>query len=520
MKDSRYQEYHGKARGLSAAARSDVGRVRSANQDTFVCDLEKGVFAVIDGMGGAKAGEVAARLTREAVLESAGTNEDLQKPLARANQKIHLRSQKNPAEQGMGCVATVTRVDGPDLEIAHVGDTRAFLASAAGCEQLTRDHTVVADIQEKQGLTDRMAKQVPGQHQVTRDIGGRLYTDMEWVDKARTPFAVQDVLLLCSDGLTDMVGVEEIFQSLSRARRKREDLRDLVNRLIERALVSGGKDNVTVVAVRREKTQIEKQSWFSKPGSQLSKSGKKLTSSHRSAKSPALAEDSPPQFSSTSRDAEKVETATSMKRQGTSVLVRRVGLLLLAVLALAAGWILRPAWPWIAASLHGEGSPGVVRVLNSGADFVHGREAGIDGLLTRNGLVSAANPLRVEADQTRTEVAPDVEVTLHGLLLEFPDKPGDWKIQIGAGSQLVLRQISIRERLLKIEVVFEDEGGSLVLRDSHVEVARFQATGPVGSRLIITGGALRTQSNGGSPVLEGTELVRFLPPAEASDTSE
>lgn len=515
MENRRHQLEQGKARGISAAARSHVGKVRAANQDTFVCDPEMGMFAVIDGMGGAKAGEVAAQMTRSALLESAGTKEDLRLPLNRANQNIHRRSSQNSEEQGMGCVATVTRVEGPDLVLAHVGDTRAFLASAAGCEQLTRDHTVVADIQEQQGLTDKMAAEVPGQHQVTRDIGGRHYPDLEWIDTATVRFEVEDVLMLCSDGLTDLVGDEEIFQFLNRARRKREDMQDLVNRLIEMALTRGGKDNVTVVAVRRDKAPGEKPSWFKKAGQKVTKPPKATTppdpvqkSSHRPA-APAP-------------DTEKIETASGAKVRSWKVsegITRGVSLLLVGLLAFVAGWMLRPWWPGIAAFLYGEGAPGVVRVLNGGGEVVHAAAAGLDGPLTRSGLVGAVRPLEVRQDRTATQVMDGVNVTLHGLLLNFPDRPVDWEIRIGAGSQLVLQQVSIRENLLKVEVVFEDETGSLILRDSHLEVARFRARGPEGSRVVVIEGALRTRSGDGLPEVEGTELVTSTPLA-TSDTSD
>jgi PPM family protein phosphatase len=234
---------------LDSAHRTHVGKVRSHNEDALVDDPERGVFAVIDGMGGQRAGEVAADLARQTVLGAPG-DEGLARIVGRANEVIHRQSEENPEHHGMGCVATVARVAEDEIELAHVGDTRAYLARSAGCVQLTRDHTPLADLEDDHGLLEDEAEKLTGRHRVNRNLGHRLYPDDDWIDHLRVPFDDQDLLLLCSDGLTDMLESKEICDRLLAAREQGGELAALTRRLVERTLEQGARDNVTVVAVR------------------------------------------------------------------------------------------------------------------------------------------------------------------------------------------------------------------------------------------------------------------------------
>ena len=132
--------------GLVAAARTDRGP-RERNEDTYVCRPDLGLFAVIDGMGGQQAGAEAAALAREALLGE----RDLLHAFLSANEKIYRVAKKKSQTKGMGCVASAVRISGSKALVAHVGDTRVYLAGEAGCEQLTRDHTVAAHAQEQLG---------------------------------------------------------------------------------------------------------------------------------------------------------------------------------------------------------------------------------------------------------------------------------------------------------------------------------------------------------------------------------
>lgn len=236
---------------LEAAAATDPGRVRPHNEDTFALDLELGLLAVIDGMGGEAAGEVAAALAAEAIRAALGRGLSPAEALAAANAAIREAARRDPKAAGMGAVATVARARGETIALAHVGDTRAYLAGAVGCERLTRDHTAVAQAAERDGLSEAEARGLMGQHQVTRDLGRRDQPDARWVDQAELTWSAGDLLLLCSDGLHDLVREAEIFRLLAEAREAGTAPDLLVERLVALALERGGKDNVTVLVARR-----------------------------------------------------------------------------------------------------------------------------------------------------------------------------------------------------------------------------------------------------------------------------
>jgi protein phosphatase len=234
-------------RDLVSAARTHRGTVREHNEDAFVCRPDLGLFAVIDGMGGENAGEKAAALARQAVLDES----DPVRALRTANDRIHGMAQADSGLKGMGCVASALRVDGGAATIGHVGDTRVYLTSKAGCEQLTRDHTIAAHRQEEEGIDERRARDIGGRNQVTRDIGGQPRPGDEWIDRIRVDLEEEDLLLLCSDGLHGVMRNGELFARLREARRDKTAPEALVDSLIDLALERGTRDNVTVVAVRR-----------------------------------------------------------------------------------------------------------------------------------------------------------------------------------------------------------------------------------------------------------------------------
>jgi len=229
--------------------------VRSHNEDAWVCEPERGLFAVIDGMGGQQAGEIAADLVRRSLLGPAAPLRAIQG----ANRSIIERGQRDERLKGMGCVVTAARLRASQLELFHVGDTRAYLASDAGCEQLTRDHTAAAEAQEKLGLTEAQAQNLAGHHKVTRDVGRRFQPDERWIDLSEVEFAPGDLLLICSDGLHDLVPHRELVGLLAAARREQEPLGALCDRLVELALARGGRDNTTVLAVRRLASPVPEQ---------------------------------------------------------------------------------------------------------------------------------------------------------------------------------------------------------------------------------------------------------------------
>ncbi len=244
--------------GLRAAARSDRGP-RERNEDAFVCRPDLGLFAVIDGMGGQQAGARAASLAREALLDE----RDLLRAYLNANERIHKASQKDASAMGMGCVASAARIAGLQAQAAHVGDTRIYLAGAAGCEQLTADHTVAAQAQEALGISAKGAREIGGRNQVTRDLGGRPRDGDSWIDHFDLKLETDDLLVLCSDGVHGPLDAADMFARLREARRQGTPPDELADQLVEKALGSGGGDNATIVVVRLT-TPAKKDAWWNK----------------------------------------------------------------------------------------------------------------------------------------------------------------------------------------------------------------------------------------------------------------
>lgn len=230
---------------LEYAALTHRGRVRQRNEDAFLCDRRLLRFAVIDGMGGHGAGDVASAIACEALGETG----DLVSGFVTANARILGKAAEAGTREVMGCVATAVDVRPDGLLLAHVGDSRAILVGADGCMQLTRQHTEAGEAQEApdDGLSDGGR----ATHGVTRAIGTEALDDPSWVDTVQSELRPGDLLLLCSDGLTDMVPSPALFATLNEARQARTPLRQLVKGLVQAALAAGGRDNVTIVVLRR-----------------------------------------------------------------------------------------------------------------------------------------------------------------------------------------------------------------------------------------------------------------------------
>ena len=235
-------------RKLCAAARTHRGTVRAENEDAFVCRPDLGLFAVIDGMGGQTAGSTAAELARQALLDAG----EPARGLIAANDRIVRTAKARRDLQGMGCVASAMRIEDGVARIAHVGDTRVYLVGAAGCEQLTRDHTVAASEQERLGLSHGVAVGLEGRNQVTRDLGGEKNQGEDWFDRLEVPLEKDALILMCSDGILGALGNEGLFDHLREARRTGLAPEDIADGLIELALERGARDNVTALVVKHE----------------------------------------------------------------------------------------------------------------------------------------------------------------------------------------------------------------------------------------------------------------------------
>jgi protein phosphatase len=240
--------------------RSETGRVRPTNQDAFAVLNDDQVWIVADGMGGHPAGDLAATIAVETAKrlvsrglagnrqpsESAG--QALGELLMTAHAAIREHSRTRPELTGMGTTVvaiTIVLAPQPAAQVAHVGDSRAYLFRAGQLTQLTRDHTLIEEYL-REGLIDRTAaKSHPQRHILTRALG----LDEEITpDRSSIPLEADDVLLLCSDGLTKMLEDEDIASILRRADPSPHNACDA---LVEEALLRGGDDNVTVIVCAR-----------------------------------------------------------------------------------------------------------------------------------------------------------------------------------------------------------------------------------------------------------------------------
>ena len=247
---------------LTCAARTDPGRRRENNEDSFCVRPDIGLFLVADGMGGHVAGEIASRLVVEeverliATTDSAGATLDqstartasgnpgdrLKAAFAQANRKLADRIAGDPSLNGMATTAVALLAAGPHVALAHVGDSRAYRHRLQRLTRLTQDHSWVEEQIRAGVLAPDEARRHPWRHVVTRAVAGLADFDVEVADLSLEP---GDRLLLCSDGLSTVVSDDGIAAVLQEARAPA----DLCGELVSRANAEGGPDNVTVVLV-------------------------------------------------------------------------------------------------------------------------------------------------------------------------------------------------------------------------------------------------------------------------------
>jgi PPM family protein phosphatase len=225
------------------AALSHAGRKRRQNEDAYV--LEPPLFAVADGMGGARAGEIASSLAAAALQESDGNGASGEARVAalieEANRRVFRRATEDREASGMGTTMTVALVEEDRVAIGHVGDSRAYLIREGRLEQLTDDHSLVAELVRSGKLTPEEAEIHPQRAVITRAVGTEPDVDVD-------TFSVQgepgDLFLICSDGLTDMVDEATILAAVEQ---NRGDLKAAAKELVSAANRVGGEDNITVV---------------------------------------------------------------------------------------------------------------------------------------------------------------------------------------------------------------------------------------------------------------------------------
>jgi protein phosphatase len=230
---------------VEKAALSDVGRQRQGNEDSY---LERSpLFAVADGMGGARAGEVASRIAVEQFDVEDGSETPPEEQLAEvargANRKIHKMAQEDSAYAGMGTTFTAALVTGREIAIGHVGDSRLYRLRDGELERLTHDHSLVEEFVRQGKLTPAEAEVHPQRSIITRALGPEPEVE---VDTYTHSGRDGDVYLINSDGLTGMISEDQVAEIL----RERQSLDDAAEKLIAAANENGGKDNITVVLFR------------------------------------------------------------------------------------------------------------------------------------------------------------------------------------------------------------------------------------------------------------------------------
>jgi protein phosphatase len=258
-------------RGLLIGGVTDVGQKRQGNEDTFMVFVDEGrggrpddeifadvsggsrpIVAVCDGMGGAAAGEMASRVSAETmgdrlretdyhrITEVGDLLDWLEDGVNEANWRVRNRSALLPELHGMGSTMSVIALLGGTLALAHVGDSRVYLLRSGSLRQLTHDQTLVSRMIADGKLTPEEAAKHEDRHVLLQAIGTQDHLDIQRAWVALQP---GDILLLCSDGLYEMVGDAEIHAELTRGTSPGECARTLVRRANE----NGGHDNITVV---------------------------------------------------------------------------------------------------------------------------------------------------------------------------------------------------------------------------------------------------------------------------------
>lgn len=241
---------------LPIAGQTDVGRSRKDNQDTFVCrplwSNKDALLLVIDGVGGYAGGAEAAALAKESIVQymAAPTGDTLtmlREAVVHANNQIVKQRQQNPALARMCCVLTVAvaDVEARKLLFVHVGDTRLYRFRASQLEKITHDHSLVGIREDADQLTEREAMTHPRRNEILRDVGSipHRLDDPDFLEWGETDFLPGDGLLLCSDGLTDMLTRAQVTDVLTQPLLAEEQIAELIRQANEQ----GGHDNITIV---------------------------------------------------------------------------------------------------------------------------------------------------------------------------------------------------------------------------------------------------------------------------------
>lgn len=250
-------------RAIEFGARSDRGRVRENNEDSLLLAPELGLFVLSDGMGGLASGEVASRLVVNTIVNhcldgaenpalplegphvpgASAAGDRLASAIRLANREVRKAATENPAQQGMGATVVAVRLVDERMILAHVGDSRAYRLRQGRFDQLTEDHSFVAEQVRRGMMTRSEAEQSKLQNVLLRALGPEPEVLVEINEEL---LQEDDSILLCSDGLTKELSIEEISAELDNA----DDVEEAAGRLVNLANEAGGSDNITVIVIR------------------------------------------------------------------------------------------------------------------------------------------------------------------------------------------------------------------------------------------------------------------------------
>jgi serine/threonine protein phosphatase PrpC len=228
---------------------SDTGLVRERNEDRYWADPERGVFLVVDGLGGHAAGELAAQTAVDVIRDSEVRDEaSLREAIARANNRIYELAGEKSELRGMACVLTLAVILGDEVMIGHVGDSRLYLIWDGAIRKLTDDHSPVGEDEDSGALSEREAMAHPRRNEIFRDVGSRPREagDREFIQIRRCRLHRDAAILLCSDGLTDLLTSAQVREVVERYD---GDAARVASELVEAANHAGGHDNVTALFV-------------------------------------------------------------------------------------------------------------------------------------------------------------------------------------------------------------------------------------------------------------------------------
>jgi len=235
---------------MITATRTDIGRVREENEDSVLSMPELGLFAVADGMGGHRGGKVASQLI-VAELRQRAAETKLREPMELAalltliNRKVLEVSANDSSLTGMGSTCSLASVREGRLLVGHVGDSRVYLMRDGDLQQITSDHRAVQQLIDEGALSEAEAERHPWRHMLTRSMGAEQQVEIDLYERE---LRKDDLILLCSDGLTGMIGDDRVREVLTGG----NGLDQMVDQLVARANAVGGQDNISVILIQIE----------------------------------------------------------------------------------------------------------------------------------------------------------------------------------------------------------------------------------------------------------------------------